>query len=55
MMQWDVILRGRQGDETVRVEAATSEAAIMLASRPGVYASCVTPVARTFVTAKRKP
>ena len=54
MMQWDVILQGRAGTETVRVEAASSEAAAMLAGRPGVYVSCITPVARTFATPKRK-
>ena len=54
MTEWDVILRGRAGTETVRVAAASSEAAAMLACRPGVYVSCITPVARTFATPKRK-
>jgi|GEM_PF-4113124 len=54
MTEWDVILKGRRGTETVRVAAATSEAAAMLACRPGVFVSCITPVARTFVTPKQR-
>lgn len=54
MTEWDVILSGRAGTKTVRVAAASSEAAAMLACHPGVYVSCITPVARTFVTPKQR-